>query len=157
MRIQRDLRFSKDKSPYKTHIGAGLGLGGRKPHEGVTALYVHFGVDEEYYGVGQYVFDGPALAKWRKLVAGKKGEGIAKIVAALEKAGMTRAAHETMARVPRDVDPEHPRAELLKMKGLVIGFAPAPRGLIHKPAFVDWVVEKARRAAPLATWLYDNL
>ncbi len=157
MRIQRDLRFSKDKSPYKTWIGGGVSVGTRKPNEGPVALYMHFGAEAEYVGSGQYVFMDKTLARWRRLVAGPKGAEIAKIVAALKKAGFTVGAYDTLARVPREVEPDHPRADLLKMKGLVVGFPPIPRGLIHKPAFLDWIVKQAKTAAPLTRWIVKNL
>jgi uncharacterized protein (TIGR02453 family) len=158
MRINRDMRFSADKSPYKTWIGAGIGLGGREPHGGVSALYVHFGLEEEWTGAGHYIFADDRLARWRKKVAdGLKGPEIAKIVAALRKAKYEITAHETLARVPRPWGADHPRADLLRMKGLVVGFPKIPRGLIHKPEFLTWLVGHARAAAPLTTWLYRNL
>jgi uncharacterized protein (TIGR02453 family) len=158
LRINRDIRFSRDKSPYKTWIGAGVALGDRRPNEGVTALYVHFGVDEEFAGTGQYVFMDDTLARWRKRVADpKKGAEIAKIVAALRKAKYQITAHDTLARVPRPFEADHPRADLLRMKGLVVGFPKIPRGLIHRPQFLDWLVTHAKASAPLATWLHRNL
>lgn len=158
LRINRDIRFSKDKSPYKTWIGAGIALAGRRPTDGVTALYLHFGVDEEFAGVGQYVFADEALARWRKRVAdGKKGPEIAKIVAGLRKAKYSVTAYDTLARVPRPFDADHPRADLLKMKGLVVGFPKIPRGLIHRPQFLQWLVTHARASAPLAAWLHKNV
>jgi uncharacterized protein (TIGR02453 family) len=157
LRIQRDIRFSKDKSPYKTWIGGGVPIGARKPNEGPTALYVHFGVEEEYVGAGQYVFMDETLARWRRAVAGKSGAEIAKIVAALKKAGFSIGAYETLSRVPRGFEPDHPRAELLRMKGLVVGFPPVPRGLIHKPAFLDWLVAQAKTASPLPRWIVKHL
>src|SRR5262249_2346198 len=97
MRIYRDTRFAKDKSPYKTWIGASINVGPRKPKKnaphgdaahGVTALYMHFGVEEEFSGSGQYVFMDDALVKWRKRVHDDKtGKEIARIVGNLEKAG----------------------------------------------------------------------
>lgn len=158
MRINRDIRFSKDKSPYKTWVGAGVSLGERKPNQGVTALYVHFGVDEEFTGAGQYVFMDETLARWRKKVDDRtRGPEIDKIVRSLRKAKYTVTAYEELARVPRPFSPDHPRADLLKMKGLVVGFPKIPRGLIHRPQFLDWLVGHGRTAAPLATWLHKNL
>jgi uncharacterized protein (TIGR02453 family) len=157
LRIQRDLRFSKDKSPYKTWIGAGIPVGAARPQDGATALYVHFGAQEEFVGAGRYVFMDATLAKWRKLVAGKPGAEIAAIVTDLRRRKFQTGAYETMARVPRGFDPEHPRAELLRMKGLVVSLPPIPRGLIHQPAFLDWCVEHARTAAPLVRWLARHL
>src|SRR5215813_8297396 len=157
MRIQRDIRFSKDKSPYKTWIGAAIPIGAGKPTEGPVALYLHFGAEEEYVGCGQYVFMDSTLARWRRAVAGKPGAEIAKIVAALKKAGFSLSAYETLSRVPRELAADHPRADLLRMKGLVAGFPSIPRGLIHKPAFLDWVVARAKTASPLARWIVRNL
>ncbi len=158
LRINRDIRFSRDKSPYKTWIGAGVALGGRRPNDGVAALYVHFGADEEFCGTGQYVFVDDSLARWRKRVADtKKGQEIAKIVAGLRKAKYKVTAYDSLARVPRPYEADHPRADLLVMKGLVVGFPKIPRGLIHRPKFLDWVVTHAKACAPLATWLHKNL
>jgi len=158
LRINRDVRFSKDKSPYKTWIGAGVSLGERKPNEGVTALYLHFGVEEEFAGAGQYVFADETLARWRRKLADRaKGAEIARMVARLREAKYLVTAYDTLARVPRPFDAEHPRADLMKMKGLVVGFPKIPRGLIHKPEFVGWLVGHAKAAAPLASWLHRNL
>jgi uncharacterized protein (TIGR02453 family) len=158
LRIHRDVRFSRDKAPYKTWIGAGIALGQAKPSDGVAALYVHFGLEEEFAGVGQYVFGDETLARWRKKVADKtKGAQVARLVDGLRKAKYSLAASDTLARVPRPFDADHPRAELLKMKGLVVGFPKTPRGLIHKPEYLDWLVDHAKAAAPLAVWLYKNV
>ena len=158
MRIHRDVRFGKDKSPYKTWIGGGISLDNKKPTESVVALYAHFGLGEDFVGAGQYTFMDDTLVRWRKVVAdAKTGPAIAKLVAKLTKKGYGIAASDTLARVPKPFDPEHPRAELLRMKGLVVTFPAIPRGLIHKPAFADWLVEHAKAAAPLAKWLHAHL
>src|ERR1700704_5718540 len=74
MRIYRDVRFSNDKAPYKTHIGAVITVAGKKVGEGGNAaMYLHLGIEEEFVGVGSYIFDAEKLAKWRKAVAGKQG------------------------------------------------------------------------------------
>src|SRR5262245_11385144 len=53
MRIYRDVRFSNDKAPYKTHIGAVITVAGKKVGEGGNAaVYVHLGIEEEFIGVG---------------------------------------------------------------------------------------------------------
>jgi uncharacterized protein (TIGR02453 family) len=159
MRINRDVRFAKDKSPYKTWIGASLRLGDHKqPMDGVTALYLHFGIEEEFAGSGRYVFEDEVLAKWRKKVADTTtGPEIAKLVGALRKAGYSLHAYDSLQRVPKPYDAEHPRAELLKMKGLVVEFPETPKGLIHKPGFTDWLVKHAKAAAPMNRWLKRHL
>jgi uncharacterized protein (TIGR02453 family) len=158
-RIYRDTRFSKDKSPYKTHVAGMIPLGSRKPEEGgCAAIYVHLGVDEELVGVGAYVFDPGQLARWRKLVgADKTGAPLAAMVARLRKAGYEVGGHDDYKKVPKGFDPDHPRAELLKMKGLTAGLPDIPRGLLHKPELADWIALHGKATAPLVTWLHRSL
>lgn len=158
MRIHRDVRFSKDKAPYKTHIGAVITLAGKKLGEGGNAaLYVHLGVDEELVGVGTYMFDAERLARWRKAVAGKQGVALATLIAKLRKAGYEVGGHDDYKKVPRGFAEDHPRAELLKMRGLTGGPGDIPRGMLHEAAFADWLVEHGKRLAPLVRWLHDNV
>ena len=162
MRIYRDVRFAKDKTPYKTHIGAFIRLAGKTVGlTGTSALYVHIGLDEqeyvgvaeEYVGVGTYQFDPPKLARWRKAVAGKPGDALAPLIAKLRKAGYRVGGYETYKRVPQGFAPDHPRAELLKMKGLTCAFPEIPAGLLHKPGLADWMFKHAKATAPLVIWL----
>jgi uncharacterized protein (TIGR02453 family) len=158
MRIHRDVRFSKDKTPYKTHIGGVVTVAGKKLGEGGTAaLYVHLGLDEELVGVGSYMFDAERLTRWRKEVAGGAGAELAKIVARLRQAGYQVGGHDDYKKVPRGFDEDHPRAELLKMKGLSGGFPAIPKGLPQKAGFVDWVVEHGKALAPLMKWLHQRV
>jgi uncharacterized protein (TIGR02453 family) len=158
MRIYRDVRFSKDKAPYKTHIGAVITVAGKKLGEGGNAaLYVHTGLDEEFCGVGTYMFDAPKLAKWRKAVAGKHGATLATLVTKLRAAGYEIGGHDDYKRVPKGFDDDHPRADFLKMKGLTGGFPPIPKGLLFKPGLVDFLVEHGKATAPLVKWLHTNV
>lgn len=153
MRIHRDVRFSKDKTPYKTHIGAVIRVGDKAGNEGTAAMYLHLGAGEEFVGAGTYFFDADQMAKWRKLVAGKQGAEIAGIVAKLRKAGYEVGGHDDYKKVPKGFDPEHPRAELLKMKGLTAGPGELPRGILHKPALAGWLIEHGKAMAPMVKWL----
>ncbi len=156
-RIQRDVRFAKDKAPYKTTIGALLSTGKGPVMASGAAVYVQLGL-EEYAGAGFYVFTPEQLARWRKKVAADKtGAELAGLVAAARKAGLTLDAHDVLVRVPRGLDPEHPRAELLKHKGCVLGFPAIPRGLIHRPAFSAWLGDQAKRAAPVVRWVQRHV
>ena len=158
MRIYRDVRFSKDKTPYKTHIASVIRPAGKPAAKiGTAVLYLHLGLEEEYVGVGSYQFDPAKLAKWRKLVAGKGGEEIQKLIEKLRKAGYDVHSFEQYKKVPTGFAPDHPRAELLTYKGLTCGFPEIPRGLISKPKFADWVFEHAKATAPLVIWLSRNL
>jgi len=158
MRIYRDVRFAKDKTPYKTHIGAVITVAGRPVGEGGNAaLYLHLGLDEEFVGVGSYQFDAARLAKWRKAVAGKPGETLDRLIVQLRKAGYEVGGHDDYKKVPRGFAPDHPRAALLKCKGLTAGPGEIPAGLVMKPGFADWVVTHGKALAPLVIWLHRHV
>ena len=68
-----------------------------------------------------------------------------------------REASDSYKKVPRPFAPEHPRAELLELKGLTGGFPPIPKGLIHKPGLTGWLVVHGTAMAPLVTWLHKHV
>jgi len=152
MRIYRDTRFAKDKTPYKTHIA------GRIPTaKGHTFLYAHFGIDEEWLGGGVYFFEPKQLAVWRKTIHGRGGEAIDKLVQKLRKQGFETGGHDDYVRMPKPYKDDHPRAYLLKMKGLTSGYGEVPRGLVHKPGLVKWIVDQGKANAPLFRWLDEHI
>jgi uncharacterized protein (TIGR02453 family) len=158
MRIHRDVRFSKDKSPYKTWIGGGVSVARTaKLPEAPAALYMHIGLENgrarSFGAAGVYGMAPDVLARYRAaLLDDKRGRELAGMVAKLEKKGFRLGAMETTKNVPRGVDPAHPRAELLKKKGLIVSFD-APTAEITKRALLDWAMDRARAAAPVVEWL----
>ena len=158
LRIHRDVRFSRDKSPYKTRIEAVLRLAGVPVAQvGNAVLYVELGLDEEYAGVGCYYFDAARLARWRKAVSGAPGAALLRIIAALRRAGHDVRSYHEYKRVPSGFAPDHPRAALLRKNGLSCAFPDIPAGLIHEPAWADWLVAHARATAPLVRWLHRHV
>jgi uncharacterized protein (TIGR02453 family) len=154
MRIHRDVRFAKDKTPYKTHIGAVITVAGKKIGEGGdAAIYVHLGLDEEFVGVGCYTFDADRLLRFRKAVAGKPGVELHQLVGSLRGARYEVGGHDDFKKVPKGFAADHPRAELLKLKGLTVAFPAIPKGLPLKPGLVDWIVQHGVATAPLVKWL----
>lgn len=157
-RLQRDLRFSKDKTPYKTHIGGLLLLsapaGARSPVEAPAALYFHVSPTEVFAAAGLYGMDPGTLALHRKaLIDPKRGRELDRILAPLRRRGMGIEARESLKKVPPGLDPEHPRAELLRMKGLIAVTPELPRKLLAKPALAETLAEEAKAMAPLVRWL----
>jgi uncharacterized protein (TIGR02453 family) len=154
-RIYRDVRFSKDKSPYKTHVGGVIPTKRRgKITEVPMALYFHVGQPQSFGASGHYMMDPSALVKFRKAVADdKKGRELEKLLAALKKKGFSVDSHDTYKRVPQGFDPEHPRAEHLKRKGLTVSFPEMPKGILTSPKLVPWLVDQVKTAAPLVEWL----
>ena len=165
-RIQRDVRFSADKTPYKTNCAGVLAVkkGPSKVTETPAAVYLHVGVEGAertpvtMAGAGLYMMDAPQLSAFRSaLLDDARGRELAAIVAGLEKRGLRMMSSGTLKSAPRGVDPAHPRIELLKRKGLVAMFGEPPAGALRSPELLDWLVPLAKLAAPLVRWLVFNV
>jgi uncharacterized protein (TIGR02453 family) len=155
-RIFRDVRFSKDKSPYKTHIGGYIPLkrGAKTATDLPMALYFHAGADETFGAAGHYMMQPDSLERFRRAVADdKRGKELDKLLASLKKKGFTADSHDSLKRVPKPYDAEHPRAEMLKRKGLTVGFPKLPKGMLASPKLVKWVADATKTAAPFVEWL----
>ncbi len=155
-RIQRDTRFSRDKSPYKTNLAANMAV--RPPSEGedqhtTPGLYLSFGLDGEFVAIGAWHMEPAVLQRYRALVDGAEtGVALHKIVTKLQHAGWSLGSMEALKRVPAPYPQDHPRAELLKRKGLAASIQPA-EGISATPALVDWAEQKLREAAPMILWI----
>jgi uncharacterized protein (TIGR02453 family) len=142
-RPYRDIRFSADKSPYKTNIAAVVGDG-----------YIHLGADGLGAGCGMYEMAPDQLDRYRKAVADDRSGGeLADLVADVRAAGLEVTAHDVLKTVPRGYPKDHPRIELLRHKGLITWREwPAGAWLGTRRA-KDRVVEFFRRSKPIGEWL----
>ena len=155
-RIFRDVRFSKDKTPYKTHLGGFIPLrrSGRKATDLPMALYFQVGATPSFGAAGHYMMEPHSLEHFRVAVADeKRGKELTRILATLDKKGFPAEAHERLKRVPKAYDEDHPRAELLKQKGLVVRFPEAPTGVLATPKLVRWLADGCKASAALVEWL----
>jgi len=154
-RPYRDIRFRADKSPYKTHIGGFIPVKGKeKVTEVPMALYFQVGARETFGAAGHYMMSPPSLERFRVAVAeDKRGKELDKILVALQRKGFSTESHETLKRVPKAYDPDHPRAALLKRKGLVVTFPKMPAGLLATPKLTTWLATQCKVAAALVEWL----
>jgi uncharacterized protein (TIGR02453 family) len=154
-RIQRDTRFSADKSPYKTHVAAHMRL--RPSAEAdwsVPGLYIHFGLDDSMAAVGRWGMDKDALLLFRQAVDDeRKGGELKKTVDRLTAGGFHVSSHESLKRVPPPYPQDHPRGDLLKLKGLAVSVQDLPEDLMPTPRFAEWLSDRVRQAAPVAHWL----
>ena len=147
-RPYRDVRFSADKSPYKTAMGATLELGG----------YVQFSARGLAAGSGRYHLEADELDRYRKAVADDAtGAPLAKLVAALNRKGIETAAHDSLKTVPRGYPKDHPRAELLRGKGLIAWKEWPAAAWMETAAAKKRVVDFLRAARALRDWLDANL
>jgi uncharacterized protein (TIGR02453 family) len=148
-RPNRDIRFSKDKSPYKTNIAATAGMGG---HGGYLSLDAR-GLT---VAAGRYELTPQQLSKYRKKVAADStGAPLASIVAKLEKAGYGIGG-EALKRVPAGWPREHPRARLLRHKILYIYRNFGLQPWLGSSAARKHVVKVWGDAEPLNEWLKRN-
>jgi uncharacterized protein (TIGR02453 family) len=122
-RIYRDVRFSKDKSPYKTHISASFpwasGPGDDSSHG--MGGYFHFQPDEYYAGGGMWHPERPRLEAWRALVGGAPATVHAAIEDSRFVASFGAIEGERLVRVPTGWPADHPDAELLRLKDVTFG------------------------------------
>jgi uncharacterized protein (TIGR02453 family) len=147
-RPYRDVRFSANKSPYKTEIAAVLDGGG----------YVRLDAHGLGTGAGMYMMERDELARFRRAVDTEpSGRALEEIVAALAGQKIDVRGHENLARVPRGFAPDHPRAELLKAKGL-IAWVQWPAGAwLGRASARDRVVRFLRATRPLHEWLATHI
>lgn len=151
-RMARDIRFSKDKSPYKTWCAARLWVGSVK--ELAPSFYVHVGHDGAYAGGGIYGFEDDQLARWRAALSDAKQR--AALAAALKKAKGLEVGGQHYKRVPKGFAPDHPAAELLKHRGLYAG-ADLDAKRLRTTKAVDEAVAVYLRLAPTIAWLRRNI
>ena len=143
-RPNRDLRFSADKSPYKIQAGATLAGHG----------YVQLSAEGLAVASGTYVFATDQLTRYRRAVAlDLPGEALAKIVDQVRAAGLTITAAGTLTTAPRDYPKDHPRIELLRMKGLVTWKEWPVEPWLATAEAKRKVVAVLRDSMPLVEWL----
>jgi uncharacterized protein (TIGR02453 family) len=146
-RPYRDVRFAKDKSPYKTHQGAYVATGPS------TGYYVQISAAGVFVGAGFYEAASARLAAIRAAMADEAhGTQLGAILAELEADGW-KVGGETLKTAPRGYDPDHPRIELLRHKSLTIGHEYGFDPVIHSAALVDRVRDDWRKTTPFLEWV----
>ncbi len=146
-RPYRDIRFSHDKTPYKTHIGATIG----------PTRYVQLSADGLSAGSGRWHLEPAELALYRAGVAGPDGAELAAIVAVLEKAGVEVHGHGTLKSAPRGYQADHPRIDLLRHKGLTTWRHWNPEPWLSTAAPAEKLKEFFRTSAAFCDWLTSHV
>lgn len=147
-RPHNDLRFSKNKPPYKTHQGAYGEL------EGGCGYYVQFSAEGLMVGAGYYAMAKDQLERFRQAVVDDAaGERLVALVADAEKKRLTASAISELKTAPRGYDKHHPRIELIRRKGLILtrDFG-APKWL-HTKAAATRIRTCWADAKPVCDWL----
>jgi uncharacterized protein (TIGR02453 family) len=142
-RPNRDVRFSADKSPYKTNIAAMVTDGG----------YLQLSVNGLGAGSGMWMMAPDQLSRYRDAVAGDAGTDLEAVLAALRKSGYDASGHGVLKTAPKGYPRDHPRVELLRYKGITAWKEWPVGAWLGKSAARDRVVTFFRAARPLRSWL----
>jgi uncharacterized protein (TIGR02453 family) len=152
MRINRDVRFSKDKAPYKDHLDLFFWSGTKKGWDS-SGFFFRLAPNKLLLGGGMHGFMPPVLAQYRKNVLNdKRGAELVKLATALRKRGY-EVGGETYKKTPQGVPADHPRAALLKHSGLHSGWEGKHPKELGSARFVDFVMNHFEAVAPLHRWL----
>jgi uncharacterized protein (TIGR02453 family) len=146
-RPYRDVRFSADKTPYKTAIAATVGSG-----------YVHLSADGLMAAAGMYHLAADQLERYRQAVADQKtGPELERLVGSIRKAKVEVHGTDALKTVPKGYPKDHPRADLLRNKGLIAAREWPVAAWLGTPAAKSRVVEVLRTAQPLCDWLDEHV
>ncbi|MGH9169386.1 MAG: DUF2461 domain-containing protein [Acidimicrobiales bacterium] len=147
-RPYRDVRFSKDKSPYKTNIAATLERGG----------YLHLDAHGFGSGSGIYMMAPDQVERFRAAVADdRRGAELQRIVAKLRTGAITVDGHGALKTAPKGFPNDHPRIELLRQKGLTSWRQWEVGPWLGSPKVKKGVSDFFRASQPLNDWLDTNV
>ncbi|MBB1510954.1 DUF2461 domain-containing protein [Tessaracoccus sp. MC1756] len=147
-RPYKDVRFAKDKSPYKTHQGAYVAMAP------ACGFYVEVNAEEAFAGGGFYRAEAEALARFRSAIDDERSGGqLEAMVEGLERDGWLITG-QTLATAPRGFTKAHPRIRLLRHRSLSAMREVTATGV---EAFAEEVREIWRGSAPLVDWMAARL
>ena len=157
MRIYRDIRFSKDKTPYNTYLRIIFWEGPLKKTEN-PGIYFSMDADEAVIYMGVHIFTKEQLDAFRQAVLDRGlGSELVQALADVQAAGDYETGGATYKRVPAGYPAEHARAQYLLYTGL---YAMSPKikpELFTQPALVDVCFEHCRNMAPIHHWLVEMI
>ena len=147
-RPYRDVRFSADKSPYKTHIGAVFGGTG----------YVQLSAEGLGAGAGMWQMAPEHLERYRAaVVSDGPGTELEQVIARIEKADITVHGHGALKSAPRGYPADHPRIVLLRYKGLTAWKQWPVEPWLETAAAKDHLISFFRTVQPLCSWLTTHV
>jgi len=154
-RIYRDIRFSENKAPYKTHVAANFPTRGLPKHEG-AGLYFHVSVDEVWIGGGMYAPQPPQLHAVREHIAANSRRLRALVESPAFRRDVGTLEGERLQRVPRGFPKDHEAAEYLKFRQFLAGreFEPV---FATSPKFYPGLLAVFKRVAPVTRFLNEPL
>jgi uncharacterized protein (TIGR02453 family) len=151
-RPYRDVRFSKEKTPYKTHCGGVIEQG-----RGGGAYYVQVGPEGLMVGGGCFHLEADQLSRFRVAIDdSRRGEALEKIIAKLSKAGFVIRGEQLKTK-PRGYELDHPRIDLLRHKSLYASMLWEPDDVLHERGSFDRVRKAWRQLRSFNEWAADHV
>jgi uncharacterized protein (TIGR02453 family) len=146
-RINRDMRFARDRAPYRTHISTG-----------VDGFYISLSSQGLYVGTGIYKPEPAVLARLRAAIdRDSSGRALAAIVTSLRRKGYQVDTHESLTTAPKGYAAEHPRIGLLRMKDIYGGTLMATAPWLSTPTALARIKRVMSDVRPLRDWVRRNV
>jgi uncharacterized protein (TIGR02453 family) len=155
MRIYRDIRFSKNKQPYKTHVSAWWAREGLEKTSG-GGFYFHVSPEEVFIAAGVYMPEREQLLAIRRYLAEHHKEFRVLMKAKKLRQLMTEFDGASLTRAPKGFPEDHPAIDLLKNRQWGVS-AKLPGETATKPSLVKEVVKRFKAAAPVIAILNEPL
>jgi uncharacterized protein (TIGR02453 family) len=148
-RIFRDVRFSKDKRPYNTHIRISFTC-----EKGPSAPGYFFSLEQDHLvlGAGVFAYEDAGLVHFRRRIDGPSGGELQRMTAEFAKSGI-RLSDAELKRVPAPYDAAHPRADLLRHKGLTAWIDSLEPSLAYGVDAAEACLSEFRKIRPLFEWM----
>ena len=155
-RINRDIRFSKDKRPYKEHLNLWFWHGDNKGWD-TPGFWFSIGNDGVYLGVGMYGLDKERLDSFRQsVIHPRSGKALLAAVAKVEKAGEYEVLGKTRKLMPRGFETDPDRAEYLLYEGLYTSTR-LPGETAKAADFAKLAAGHYKKMWPIGQWLLDEV
>lgn len=156
-RLNRDVRFSNDKSPYKTHLAFWFWEGGRPRMEN-SGFYFHIEPDSIMTGSGLYFFPKPLLAAYRQAVVHPVyGPQLVEAIKAVKSKPGYDVWGKHYKKVPAGFDPKHENSELLLYDGMTAFLEEPIPAELFSAKIIDYVYERFAHMAPIERWVADMI
>jgi uncharacterized protein (TIGR02453 family) len=153
-RLNRDIRFSNDKSPYKSHLGAFIVRGGKKNGDKFAGYYFHIEPGKSIIAGGAYMPPAPWLSAIREKISETPDEFIDIINSKKFKKYFGKIEGEKLKKMPKGYPADHPQIELLKYKSYLI-MNEVPDKKVLSDDYFDYVIEVFRAMKPFNDYLNE--
>jgi uncharacterized protein (TIGR02453 family) len=154
-RIYRDIRFSADKTPYKTQLAMLFWEGPGKKLES-PGFYLHFNNEKLFLGVGMHEFPKHFIQDYRdSVIHPQHGPELEKAIKKVQKNPDYRLGWKYYKKIPSGYNADHPNAEFLLYRGIGFQYETSVPDIIFSEFFVDYIYKKFEQMSPIYFWIRE--